>query len=267
MLLKRLEISYRVTGVPLQWLNSYLEGRVQTILINLSRSSAVKRSCVVSQGSVLRPILCVFYIKDVSAIIKRHGLWSHWYADDTHVYFYCKPDEVDSLAQKFAARSDELCAWMRSSRLKLNADKTECMWMNTRQRQPTFTVKYLAVEGPIIVPINGALNLGVFFDCNLNLKQHIFNMCRTCYFQLRQLRTAHRSFPRIFSSRCYTSSSRVIVDWITVTPCLLDYLYVTLHIHNLSRMPQHVFLVAYQSWRAYNRCSEIFFTGYQSINV
>ena len=25
VLLKRLEISYRVTGVPLQWLNSYLE--------------------------------------------------------------------------------------------------------------------------------------------------------------------------------------------------------------------------------------------------
>ena len=74
VLLKRLEISYGVTGVPLQWLKSYLAGRVQTIAINRSRLSAVKLSFSVPQGSVLSSILNVLYTKDVTAIIKRHGL-------------------------------------------------------------------------------------------------------------------------------------------------------------------------------------------------
>ena len=76
-------------SVPLQWLNSYLVGRVQTIVINRSRLSAIKLSCGVPQGSVLGPILFALYTKDVSVIIKRHGLWSHCYADDTQIYFYC----------------------------------------------------------------------------------------------------------------------------------------------------------------------------------
>ena len=42
----------------------------------------------------------------------------------------------------------------------------------------------------------------------------------------------------IFSRR-YTRLSPV--DWTTVTPCLLDYLHVTSHDYNLSRMLQHVF--------------------------
>ena len=97
---------------------------IQTIVINRSRSLAVKLSCGVPQGSVLGPILFILYTKDISAIIKHHGPWSYCYANDTHVYFYCISDEVDSLAQKFVACSDKLCAWMWSNRLKLNADKT-----------------------------------------------------------------------------------------------------------------------------------------------
>ena len=42
VLLKPLEISYGVMAEPLQWLNSYLIGRVQITVINRSRSSAVK---------------------------------------------------------------------------------------------------------------------------------------------------------------------------------------------------------------------------------
>ena len=125
VLLKRLEISDVVMCVPLQCLKSYLAGWVQTIVINRCRSSAVKFSYGVPQGSLLCPILFVLYTKDVSAIIRHHGLLSHCDADDTQVYFYCKPDEVDSLAKKCAACSDELCTWMRSNRLKLNANKTE----------------------------------------------------------------------------------------------------------------------------------------------
>ena len=87
----------------------------------------VKLSCDIPQGSVLRPLLFVLYTKDISAIIQRHGLWNDCYADNMQVYFYCKPEEVNSLTLKFSACIDDLCGWMQSNRLKLNADKTECV--------------------------------------------------------------------------------------------------------------------------------------------
>ena len=46
-----------------------------------------------------------------------------------------------------------------------------------------------------VSPSSGARNLGVYFDNQLRLKKHIFNVCKSCYFQLRQLRVIRRSLP------------------------------------------------------------------------
>ena len=96
ILLKRLEVSFGMCGTPLKWMRSYVSGHTQTAIVNQSKSSMVKLSCGFPQESVLGPLLFILYSKDMSATIRRHGLWNHWYADDTQVYFY-KPEEVDSL--------------------------------------------------------------------------------------------------------------------------------------------------------------------------
>ena len=71
----------------------------------------------------------------------------------------------------------------------------------------------LEVGGSIIVPTKGARNLGVFFDSKLDMKSHIFNICPTCYFQLRQLRTVCRSLqPEILKTLLHAFVS-----------CRLDY--------------------------------------------
>ena len=36
------------------------------------------------------------------------------------------PEELDALASAFGACTEELYAWIRSNRLKLNCKKTEC---------------------------------------------------------------------------------------------------------------------------------------------
>jgi len=38
----------------------------------------------------------------------------------------------------------------------------------------------------------GARNLGVYFDEHLDMRKHINNICRQCYFQIRQLRVIRR---------------------------------------------------------------------------
>ena len=50
-----------------------------------------------------------------------------------------------------------------------------------------FNTKY------VITATSDARNRVVFFDSHLDLKQHISNVCRACYLQLRQLRVVRRS--------------------------------------------------------------------------
>ena len=100
VLLRRLEVSFRVCGTPLKWMKSYV-CRVY------SNCDCQPVKIVDGQAQLRRfPRICVstfiihLYTKDISAIRHNsHGLWNHCYADNTQVYFYCKPEEVDSLTQ------------------------------------------------------------------------------------------------------------------------------------------------------------------------
>ena len=151
--------------------------------------------CGIPQGSVLGPLLFVLYTMDVGSIIKRHDLENHCYADDMQQYFSCKLEDVDMLVSAFIACTDELIAWMKSNSLKLNLNKTECIWIAIAQRQRTFVASTVTVGGASICPSSGARNLGVYFDSQLNLKHYISNVAKSCYFQLRQLRVIHHSLP------------------------------------------------------------------------
>ena len=57
------------------------------------------------------------------------------------------------------------------------------------------TVPVVTVGNTVVQPADGARNMGCYFDRNLNMKQHITNVCRLCYFQLRQLRVIRRTLP------------------------------------------------------------------------
>ena len=80
-----------------QW-RAYIIDREQSVNVCLAKSAKVRLNCGVPQWSVLGPFLFVLYTKDVMDIIKRHGLINHCYADDTQLYFYCMPEELDALA-------------------------------------------------------------------------------------------------------------------------------------------------------------------------
>ena len=100
ILLQRLRDSFGRRGAPLAWPTSYITNRTQTVVYNHSRSQTATLSCGVPQGSVLDPLLFVLYTKDVTSIIKRHGLDNHCYADDTQLHLSCKPEDVITLAKR-----------------------------------------------------------------------------------------------------------------------------------------------------------------------
>jgi len=85
---------------------------------------------------------------------------------------------------------------MSSNRLKLNADKTEFIWLGTRQQLVKVGNLSFAVGGQNVVPVHTARDLGVILDSQLTLDAHAKNIVRGCFYQLRQLRVVQRSLPQ-----------------------------------------------------------------------
>ena len=90
LLLDRLHV-VGVRAKALSWFRSYLNDRHQCVVVGGERSSSVVLSCGVPQGSVLGPLLFSLYTVPPGAIVKRHGLDFHFYADDCQLYLFIQP--------------------------------------------------------------------------------------------------------------------------------------------------------------------------------
>jgi len=140
----------------------------------------------------------VLYASPIEDIVRKHGLWSHCYADDTQVYFYCAPDQMNVLINSITNCIAELEDWMAANKLKLNTDKTEFVWVASRRRFHNLQniTQCVNVGNAIVTSSPESRNLGVYFDQHLEMTQHILNVCRQSYFQLRQLRVICRTLPK-----------------------------------------------------------------------
>ena len=56
------------------------------------------------------------------------------YADDTQVYISAPATSASTIAQRFVPCVEQVDAWMSSSRLKMNADKTPLIGLGTKQQ-------------------------------------------------------------------------------------------------------------------------------------
>ena len=96
-------------------------------------------------------------------IAHRHGVHAHSYADDTQLYVHCNAADCVTEAERLTACIEELDNWTTSNRLKLNADKTQIIWIGTRQQLKK------VVDADIV--LNGHRNRSVA-NCHVSWGQH-----------------------------------------------------------------------------------------------
>src|SRR6218665_2013190 len=117
LLLKRLSVSFGISGLPLAWLTSYLSDRTASVLFCSSRSSWRHIPFGLPQGSVLGLLLYILFTAEIGSLLASCSLLSHSYADDVQVYKHCLASDARSAILSVSRATGLLSEWMSLNRL------------------------------------------------------------------------------------------------------------------------------------------------------
>ena len=189
VLFERLENIIGVTGIALNWFKSYLDERSQQIQIgDVISLVSVLLFFRVPQGSVLGPLLFLIYTLPLGVIIKRYNLMLQIYADDTQIYLAVKPSNANISTEQMEMCLLDIHQWMSSNILKLNSTKTECLLIGTFQQLAKFNISVLNVSGvQVTLHQKPVRNLGVMFDKNMTMKDHVLGVVRSVSYHIRNI--------------------------------------------------------------------------------
>ena len=96
-LLRRLQTSYGLDGVVIKWFASCSRTQHVRTPTTTSLPSPVRRVRNPSRIGPRTDPFSAVYVADLLKLIKRHQLSPHAYADDTQIYGFCQPSDVNAL--------------------------------------------------------------------------------------------------------------------------------------------------------------------------
>jgi hypothetical protein len=120
-----------VRGVPYEWIQSYLTGRSQMVVLTRYgqkfTSPAKNITPGVLQGSILGPLLFLVYINDLPDYISStNKVTPVLYADDTN--FILSSPNLQSLMLNRQTISDQCIKWCMNNSHEVNSDKSQLLY-------------------------------------------------------------------------------------------------------------------------------------------
>ena len=206
LLIRRLELSYGVSGTALDLMNSYLHGRSQVINVNGQCSPSAQCVIGVPQGSVLGPLLFSAFISPIANVTRSFGVEQHQYADDTSLFITVSRDDRVTQVQRLSECTLEVQSWFTLNGMALNPDKSEVLHMcPIRHHKANTGIDTLAVGGVEIKLATKVKLLGVTLD------DHVKTVCGNAMYHIRALRHIRRSITEECANTiaCSVVSSRI----------------------------------------------------------
>ncbi len=161
---------YGIRGISLDWFQSYMTNRSQSVTYNGYTSTTLPITCGVPQGSILGPLLFLLYINDLCLASPR--LFSIIFADDTNMFVSGK--NPHQLATIMNSELEKVTTWLKVNKLSLNIEKTHyILFSGKRKKSQNVMIK---IDGKEIVKTTSTKFLGIQIDEHLTWNNHILNI-------------------------------------------------------------------------------------------
>ena len=155
---------YGIDGRTLNWIQGFLSGREQCVVVNSSHSSWMPVRSGVPQGSVLGPTLFLIYINDIADEVNST---MRLFADDSILYREVKGTEDQEQLQQDL---NTVFAWADKWQMSFNASKCQLLTI-TRKTKPK--LHNYTVSNQLIERTYDHKYLGVTISSDLTWKKHI----------------------------------------------------------------------------------------------
>ena len=144
----------------------------------------------INQGAFLGPLLFSLYTTPLSKIIHLHPhIKFYFYADNTQLYIHLSHKNTSAALPKLNACLLDVQRWMSLSKLKLNPEKTEFIVFGSKAHSQKISSYFpVGILGSLLHPVDSVRNLGMWFDAEFSLSEHVKRTCKVCFLQIRDLR-------------------------------------------------------------------------------
>ena len=164
---KRLLLKLSLYGIPkqlLDWIEDFLKGRTQSVVIGDYSSNPCRVLSEVPQGTVLAPLLFICYVNDLATLVNSR---IRLYADDILLYRTINTSDDNILLQDDL---DTLLNWSKTWQMSFNPSK--CIHLKIINKHFPMQTSYYLGEY-IIQQSQSATYLGVKIDQRLKWSEHI----------------------------------------------------------------------------------------------
>jgi len=194
-------------------LHSYLSSRSFTIKFGGALSSPRPIEAGVPQGSILGPVLYLFYTYDFPTFKNDPNSLTAFYADDTAIV--TKSVNPNHAVHKLTEKVPEVESWCKDWKVAINAQKSNILVIRKTKRHNPITTD-VQIFGESVPIVKKANYLGLTISDNLTWKHHITNVtnkAKAAMTKLRPLLGRRSKLPLNLKRLLYLTTIRPILTY------------------------------------------------------
>ena len=207
--------AHGITGEILKWVEAWLSGREQRVILNGKASQWSKVASGVPQGSVLGPTLFVIYINDIDNAIDIISGFISKFADDTKVGRTIIGEEDREALQ---VDINNLSDWASPWQMQFNAGKCKVLHIGNQNPKFCYTMGGHAPAGAVLEETIVEKDVGVLVHNTLKPREQCVKASKKANQVLGQMtRALHYrdkdTFVRLYVQYCRPHLEYAIQSW------------------------------------------------------
>ena len=202
----------------LNWIINYLSNRILKVKINNDLSTPFLATSGVPQGTIIGPLLFLFYIADAPKYCNIIDVKLKFFADDLKAYIIYPTSNHHSATTNLQAFTNKFAEWCTINKLKIAHEKCVTLYLGKNNPKKPY---YICSNA--IIATSSIRDLGIVTTSPLNWNEHIVSICKKANCKLFSLFKALRSNESKFLINMYTiyvgAYIRILFQCIQPIPC------------------------------------------------